>query len=301
MGDPTANSRSPLDELLALIDLRCTVYHNQQLCGDWELAEHEVGQTCFHLVSHGTCELSWGGRQWQLGAGDLVLFPAEEPHRLRTLKPADQPMQTFSMDQHLEQDHTGLLCASVHFAHQASHALLAALPPMTLLRRTEANAPWLTPLLLQILRESRHPAPGQAAVLDHLAELVFMQALRHHDNDSGSAATGVLNLLRDKRLARAVHAFHDAPEQHWTLDELATKAAMSRSRFAAHFRAISGWTPAHYMTWWRMQLAWTCLQRGDSVISVAQTVGYRSEAAFSRAFRRAFGTTAGAVRRAGRA
>ncbi len=298
MIDPAATQRSPLDDLLALIDLRCTVYHNQQLCGDWELAEHEVGQTCFHLVSHGTCELSWAGRQWQLSAGDLVLFPAEEPHRLRTLEPAGQPMQSLRMDQSIDAPNTGLMCASVQFAHQASRALLAALPPMTLLRRTEASEPWLTPLLQQILRESRQPAPGQAAVLDHLAELVFMQAIRYHDNQAGPRAVGILNLLRDARLARAIRAFHAAPAHHWTLDALATEAAMSRSRFAVHFRATSGWTPAHYMTWWRMQVAWTCLQRGDSVLSVAQAVGYRSEAAFSRAFQRAFGTTAGAVRRA---
>ncbi|TGG93314.1 AraC family transcriptional regulator [Natronospirillum operosum] len=291
-----ATARSALDTLLGMVDLRCTVYHNQQLCGNWELAEHEIGQTCFHLVSHGECELSWGGRHWSLAKGDLVLFPAEQPHQLRTLEPQERPMQTFGMEQPLQSGHTGLLCASVTFAHQASRALLEALPEMTLLRRDPGNDPWLNPLLQQVLWESQHPAPGQAAVLDQLAELIFMQAIRHQRTDDATPA-GLLGALRDPGLARAMTRFQARPEHPWTLSELAAEAAMSRSRFANHFRRISGWTPARYMAWWRMQLAWTHLSRGTSVLATALQVGYQSEAAFSRAFRATFGVSAGAVRR----
>lgn len=291
-----ASQRTGLDAFLHLIDLRCTVYHNQQLCGDWELAEHEVGQTCFHLVSHGQCELSWAGETWQLGAGDLVLFPAEEPHRLRTLEKTDAPMRTLTPAGEWATDHTGLLCASVTFAHRASRALLDALPKMTLLRRDDHNDSWLTPLLQQVVWESQHPAPGQSAVLDQLAELIFMQSIRHHQADQARPA-GLLGLLSDERLSRAVDRFHANPARAWTLAELAQQSAMSRSQFAARFHQVSGWTPARYMTWWRMQQAWHQLAAGDSVMTVALAVGYQSEAAFSRAFRQAFDVTAGSVRR----
>lgn len=290
------NHRSALDALLHLIDLRCSVYHNQQLCGDWELAEHEIGQTCFHLVSHGQCELNWAGETWHLRAGDLVLFPAEQPHRLRTVAKTGHPMQSMEPAGAWAPDNTGLLCASVTFAHQASRALLEALPAMTLLRRDDHNEHWLTPLLQQVVWESQHPAPGQAAVLDQLAELIFMQSIRHHQADAARPA-GVLGLLSDSRLARAVDRFHANPAYHWTLSELAEQAAMSRSQFAARFNRVSGWTPARYMTWWRMQQAWHQLACGHSVMAVALAVGYQSEAAFSRVFRQTFGVTAGSVRR----
>lgn len=288
--------QSALDTLLRLVDLRCTVYHNQQLCGAWELEEHEPGQTCFHMVSHGRCELSWAGQTWELSAGDLVLFPAEQPHRLRTVAQTGQAMQTLDMAQPLQPQNTGLLCASVTFAHRAAQTLLQALPDMTLLRRDGQDRPWLTPLLQQVVWESQHPAPGQAAVLDQLAELIFMQAIRHHQTESGSPQ-GILGLLQDAHLTRAINRFQQQPERHWTLADLAAESAMSRSQFAQRFRQASGWTPARYMTWWRMQLAWEQLVRGTSVLQTALAVGYRSEAAFSRAFQQTFGLTAGAVRR----
>lgn len=285
-----------LDDLLRLIDLRCTVYHNHQLCGDWEVDEHEPGQTCFHLVSHGQCELDWAGRTWQLTQGDLVLFPQEKPHKMRAVTRSGQPMQTLPMDAPLAQDHTGLLCASVRFAHSASAALLEALPEMALLRHHPGQDAWLKPLMDQILQESQNPAPGQAAVIDQLAELMFMQALRR-TQDAALEQTGLLSLHRHPQINRSLEAFHASIETQWTLADLAAAAAMSRSRFARLFRDLSGWTPAQYMTWWRLQLAWHYLSQGEQVLSVAQRIGYRSEAAFSRAFKKAFGQSAGSVRR----
>ncbi len=108
---------------------------------------------------------------------------------------------------------------------------------------------------------------------------------------------GVLRLHTDSGLVRALQAFHEEPAQPWSLSDLAAEAAMSRSRFAAEFRRLSGWTPGYYMTWWRLQVAWQRLNRGDAVMATALAVGYQSEAAFSRAFRREFGVSAGSIRR----
>jgi transcriptional regulator GlxA family with amidase domain len=99
------------------------------------------------------------------------------------------------------------------------------------------------------------------------------------------------------RLAQAISAMHQHPEQVWTLESLAKEAALSRTTFAETFKAVSGWTPGQYLTWWRMQLAWSLLTDGVSTAEVANKVGYKSESAFSRIFQKTFATSAGKVRR----
>jgi len=90
---------------------------------------------------------------------------------------------------------------------------------------------------------------------------------------------------------------HQHPEQEWTLESLAAVAALSRTAFAETFKAVSGWTPGQYLTWWRMQLAWSLLQSGTKTAEVAHQVGYQSESAFSRVFQKMFAISAGKVRR----
>lgn len=123
-----------------------------------------------------------------------------------------------------------------------------------------------------------------------------MQVVRHRLRDAGQPA-GFLAAYADPALNRAMKTFHDTPDRPWTLAEAAAVAHMSRARFAREFKAASGWTWRHYQTWWRMQLAWSALTAGGAVLAVAQSVGYRSEGAFSRAFYRHFGIHAGKVRR----
>lgn len=286
---------SSFDDLLRLINLRCEIYHNHRLCGDWEVSEHAPGQTCFHLVSQGACDLEYQGQHWSLEAGDLILFPQEKRHRMRTLMATNDPMQRLPMSVDAEES-TGLLCAEVRFSHRAAQAVLAGLPKLTIIRHSDPQTEWLQPIIDQIVQESQQAEAGHQAVLDHLAALLFMQAVRHAGRQT-EQVPGVLKLHTDSRLVRALQTFHAAPEKHWSLSDLAEAAAMSRSRFAAEFRRLSGWTPGHYMTWWRMQLAWQQLSGGKSVLATALSVGYQSEAAFSRAFRKQFEASAGSVRR----
>lgn len=289
---------SALDDLLRLMDVRCRVYHNFQLCGDWAVDEHELDQTCLHLVCYGNCVLHYQGKEWPLYPGDLIVFPKEQPHRIRATHPTQQPMQRRSLAEPAKSDGTALLCASVHFAHPSSDALLRSLPELTLIRRSEDNRPWLAPLAQMILQESLVDRPGQAAVLDQLAALIFMQMIRQ-SQALGETQPGLLSLHQDAALKGVLAAVHAHPDQAWTLASLAREAAMSRSRFAQRFKAVSGWTPAEYLLWWRMQQAWTLLGEGASVLATAQQVGYQSEAAFSRSFKRHFGQAAGQVRRLG--
>ncbi|GGX70766.1 AraC family transcriptional regulator [Saccharospirillum salsuginis] len=285
-----------LDDYLRLIQLHCEVYHNQQVCGNWVIEEHEEGQTCFHLVSHGRCRLEVGQASTILETGDVVLFPREVPHRLVPLA-GRGPARRLPMTQDWQEDATGLLCAAIQFEHRASEPLLNAWPTYLIVRRDAETARWLMPLLEQLVAVSREAGPGSRAIVDRLAEVVFMQVLRHRLSDP-EQTVGFVAAYAHPRLGPAMSAFHATADQAWTLAEAAARAHQSRAQFARTFKTVTGWTWLRYQNWWRMQLAWSKLERGESVIETALSVGYRSEAAFSRAFSRHFGCHAGAVRRA---
>ncbi len=287
---------SALDDFLRLLQLQCHVYHNQQVCGDWLLEEHEAGQTCFHLVSHGECSLEVENYRTILGTGDVVLFPREIPHLLVPVSSSGTPGERHDLSAGWRPDSTGLLCAAIHFEHRASEQLLDAWPDYLVVRHDSEAARWLMPILEQLIAVSQAGGPGSEVIVDRLAEVVFMQVVRHCIKDASQPA-GFLTAYAHPALSRAMKRFHEAPDQPWTLAEAAETAHMSRARFSRTFKSVSGWTWQRYQTWWRMQLAWSALSNGESVIAVAQSIGYQSEAAFSRAFRRHFGVYAGEVRR----
>jgi len=287
---------SALDDFLRLLQLQCRVYHNQQVCGDWLLEEHEVGQTCFHMVSHGECRLEVGPFSAVLETGDVVLFPREIPHRLVPVASSGAPARKLALSAGWQPDGTGLLCAALRFEHRASEQMLDAWPDYLVVRHDARASELLMPILEQLVAISRDGGPGSEVIVDRLAEVVFMHVVRHWLSEDNQPA-GFLAAYADPSLSRALKRFHDAPADRWTLDKAAGHAHMSRARFARHFKTVSGWTWQRYVTWWRMQLAWTALSREESVLAVAQSVGYQSEAAFSRAFRSHFGIYAGEARR----
>ncbi|HSH42195.1 MAG TPA: AraC family transcriptional regulator [Arenicellales bacterium] len=287
---------SALDDFLRLLQLHCHVYHNQQICGDWLLEEHEIGQTCFHLVSHGQCRLEVGPAQTSLQTGDVVLFPREIPHRLVPIAATGASPEKHALSAGWQPDSTGMLCAAIQFEHRASEQLLDAWPDYLVVRHDSEAARWLMPILEQLVAVSRAGGPGSEVIVDRLAEVIFMQVVRHRIRDAAQPA-GFLAAYGEPALSRALKAFHQSPDQPWTLAEAAAQAHMSRAPFARRFKAVSGWTWQSYQTWWRMQLAWSALSAGESVITVAQSIGYRSEAAFSRAFKKQFGIYAGQLRR----
>lgn len=287
---------SALDDYFRLLQLRCHVYHNQQVCGDWRLQEHELGQTCFHLVSHGECSLQVGAEQTRLHPGDIVLFPREMPHQLFPVQTSGAPARHLPVYQGWQSESTGLLCASIHFEHRASEQLLDTWPDYLVVRHNAETDSWLAPILEQLVSVSQAAGPGSEAVVDRLAEVLFMQVVRHFLKDT-VPTEGFLMLYGHPALSLAIKAFHGDPSSSWTLAEAASTAHMSRASFARQFRTTSGWTWQSYQSWWRMQLAWTALAAGESVLEVAQQVGYQSEGAFSRAFKRQFGVYAGELRR----
>ena len=287
---------SALGDFLRLLHLNCSVYHNQQSCGDWLVTEHAPGQTCFHLVTHGECRLEVGDRARTVSAGDVILFPRESPHRLVPVEASTGPARRYPLAGGWREDSTGLLCAAIRFEHRAGEKLLDHWPSYLVISPDTRASERIMPILAQLVAVSREGGAGCEVVVDRLAEIIFMQVVRH-DIEQASRPVGFLAAYLHPALERALEAFHREPQRAWTLAEAAATAHMSRARFARSFKEVTGWTWGEYLTWWRMQLAWKALESGEPVIQVAALVGYRSEAAFSRAFHGHFGAYAGDVKR----
>lgn len=288
-----------LSAVLRLLKAEARVYHNAKLCGDWRLSEHRLGATCFHVATSGAVLLDVPGHfHGRAETGDLIIFPRELAHNMVSAAPLSGEPRRLDFRAGRDIDGVGLLCGEVSFQHRASQRVLDGLPPVLIVRFDPANY-WLRSLLDLIIGENMHGGLASSVLLDKLSELLFAYALRHYIQTRPDQA-GPLAIYAQPRLAKAIEAIHQAPEKDWTLSALAKVAAMSRTSFAEAFRAAGGGTPGQYLTWWRMQLAWAALSEGESVAQTAAKVGYRSDAAFSRAFQKCFHLSAGQVRRQGR-
>lgn len=285
---------SAFDDLIGLLRLETSIYHNAKVCGDWQINEHLLGNTCFHIVTSGRCRLEIPEHfNTNFHCGDLVIFPRELAHSMSALD------QKTGQQEHLpystQKEGTGMLCGEVSILHLYQNQLLDALPPVLFIRN-DCEAPWLAPLTELLLAESFINEDGKSETLNRLSEMLFIYALRHSMNIR-QTRQGILALYADNKLAKAIKLFHRKLDKKWDIAALAEVAGMSRTSFANHFKSKSGWTVNQYISWWRLQNAWERLQLGGKVSDVSEQVGYLSEAAFSRAFQKHFNTTPGKVRR----
>ena len=194
---------------------------------------------------------------------------------------------------------TRLVCGYLACDARLARMLLAGLPPLIRVNVRGSNAgPWLEASIRYALAEARSPRPGGAGVLAKLSEVLFIEVLRLYINEQGAGRTGWLAGLGDRVVGAALNAMHGKPAQAWTLDELAHVAGTSRSVLAERFVHLVGAAPMHYLTQWRMLLASNLLLRGNVPLArIAEEVGYQTDTAFSRAFRREFGVPPATWRR----
>ena len=181
--------------------------------------------------------------------------------------------------------------AGGHFALTGSYAemLLHSLPPIVHISRESDNAAirWS---LERMREELSDPQPGGSLIAQQLAYMMLIQALRLHLGNAASARRGWLFALSDKHMSIAIASMHNDPAYPWTLQSLAERVGMSRSVFALRFRETVGATPMEYLTRWRMLLAADRLKNSlDKLSAIAQSLGYESESAFGKAFRRVMG------------
>jgi len=180
-----------------------------------------------------------------------------------------------------------------HFLLTGSQAdiLLGALPPIVHLR-SESDKAALRWSLERLREELREPQPGGSLVAQQLACMMLVQALQLHLAEGLKGGVGWLFALADKQMSAAINSMHDDPAHRWTLQELAKRAGMSRSTFALKFKETAGESPFEYLTRWRMLLAGERLTNSaDPIYTIASSLGYESESAFSKAFKKVMGSS----------
>lgn len=303
----------PLGETLHLLRLNGTLYCRSELTAPWgvELPAFD-GQMMFHVITSGHCWLEVEGEQPRLlQQGSLALVPHGNGHSIRSHPTADaEPLFDIPVEQVSERyeimryggggDLTQLTCGVVRFDHVAGQQLIAQLPKVLQIDTWEdEDGSWLQSTLRFIAREARELRPGGETVITHLADILIIQAIRSWIDSAPEADQGWLAALRDDQVGKALAAIHREPDKDWTVASLAKEVGMSRSGFSARFTNLVGESAKRYLTQWRMQLARTQLQQSSDSLSVlAEHLGYQSEAAFSRAFKRVFGVPPGSVRHA---
>ena len=296
VNDAPEYTSDAFSQVLHLLKLDVNIYGNAKMCGNWRMNERALGVTCFHIVTVGSCKLDVPEHfNGVLGYGDLVIFPRELAHTMVSEIALTGDPQQLAFREAQEVEGTGLLCGEVRFQHKGSRYLLDALPAVFVIRYNQSTD-WLRSLLEMVCAENMNVGSGSKVIFNRLSELLFTYALRQFLL-ANPGQVGMLAIYGHPRLVKVINAIHQHPDQDWTLELMAEQAALSRTAFANTFKSVSGWTAGQYLTWWRMQLAWSLLNSGEKTTQVAAKVGYKSESAFSRAFQKMFSIAAGKVRR----
>jgi len=264
----------------------------------------------FHLITEGECWVELGDAEpLRLVAGDVVIFPQGDPHRMGS-EPGLPPAKGARLHEVLARrprllayggggSSTKLVCGYLACDARLARMLLAGLPPIlkVSVRGSDAGL-WLEASVRYALAEARSPRPGGQGLLAKLAEVLFIEVLRIYMNEQADDRTGWLAGVNDRIVGAALRALHAEPAKAWTLEELARTAGTSRSVLAERFTQLVGQSPMQYLAQWRMLLASNLLARSNAPLShIAEEVGYQTDTAFSRAFRREYGMPPAAWRR----
>ena len=286
----------PLSDVLRMTEAHSVMAGGFAIAGTWGFKIPRPNLIVFSAIAKGSCWLRLDGHKsaLHLQEGDVGLLDGTRGFRIGSSPDAPtEEVEATDMGGHIEElsPHPDcvVLIGRVSL-HPASAALLMdVLPPRIHVRASSPNAAGPRWLIEQLLVEQRAKLPGTGVASERLAELLFIQILRAHVG-SGSLTPGWLRATSDERIVRALSAIHAAPGRAWTLEELAKAAAMSRTRFAVHFKAVAGVAPLAYLGAWRMRLAQKHLREDTtSVAQLARSLGYASESAFSSAFKRITG------------
>jgi AraC-like DNA-binding protein len=304
----------PLSDVLRAVSLRGAIFFDVHACDPWAAetpagrqiigrmfpgAEHLIS---YHAITRGSCWACVGSEApLALTAGDIVVIPHGDAHVLST-EPGlrgIEDVERYRAPSELElpvrismgtgpQQSAGFVCGFLACDARPYNPLLGSLP-----RIFKVSDPLGGPLGAYVqaaLAESKSPRIGSESVLGRLSELMFVDVVRRYLERLPPDRLDWLAGLRDPHVGRALARIHGSPARDWTLETLAREALMSRSAFAEHFSRFVGMPPMQYLTHWRMQLAAKHLtSTTDGVAVIANRVGYESEAAFSRAFKKAVG------------
>ena len=318
-----------LSEVLGAVRLTGAVFLEMELHAEWSYltaparsiadvlmpdADHVIP---YHLVTEGTCYARLvDGDPVELGAGDLILFPAGDRHVLATASEAGLRRKPFDITGEslhgllrrgsvakLNEGDAGkttrIVCGFLACDKRLAEPILQSLPRLfKVSARNDGTAAWIRSAIRYSVAQTASSRPGSAIVLARLSEVLFAEAIRHYMDELPAGKSGWLAALRDRFVGRTLSLLHEQPAHSWTVEQLAEKVGLSRSALNQRFTAMIGAPPMQYLTRWRTSLAAAQLRDNDlPIIRIATDVGYQSEAAFNRAFKREFGLPPAAWRK----
>lgn len=312
-------------DLLASVLQSVRLTGSLQFCfmptGEWQtdakpslarLSASNSGVMPFHIMAEGICWLKIEDQEIVLHAGDIVLFPFGTGHQLgagqggRLILPTgDLPQKPWSRTPVLHYgegpDLVRLLCGYLHCEVLDFAPLHRVLPKLIHIRTTgAAELAWLQTMVTQIIREVDEARQGSLPMIERLTEVTLIEVLRRQMSDAEKNMVQTLPVMSDAALSRCLNAIHREPHREWTLHELASISAISRSGLIERFQTALETSPMKYLRDWRLYLASVRLKTtSDSITRVAIESNYGSEAAFNRAFTRAYGVSPGAWRQQG--
>ena len=275
------------------------------------LGDHQVKEHAWLLVVEGTARARVeGGADLELMPGDIVVFPHGDPHHL-SAGPGTNPVESAAVLQRITTGDlspmqaggggaiTRFVCGYLTLDPLLCGPILESLPPILKVNvRTDRAGHWLEQSILHLLEEATSNRAGSDAMLSKLSEALFVETVRRHVAGLPDQSTGWLAGARDPVVGRSLALLHKRPEHPWTVAELAAAVGVSRSALVARFTRYLADPPMAYLTGWRLRLAAQALTSSSrGVADVAAAVGYESEAAFNRAFKRVFGVPPAQYRR----
>lgn len=309
-----------VSDVLRVVSLGGAVFLNGEFTAPWCVATEADATFCagylpraekvasYHLVTAGSCWAQLANEPTsaiQINAGELLVVPQGETHVMGSdlrLPPVSTgpllseqlsaaPGEVLKISYGGGGESTRIICGFFACNESMGNPLLASLPRIFKVdMRDDPRTAWLESSLEFAAAESAEWRAGSTIVLSRLSELLFVEALRRCIDSLPPDQTGWLAGARDRFVGRALSLLHAQPARPWTVDELARKAGLSRSAMAQRFTDLIGQPPMQYLARWRLQVAAQSLAAArDSIATVASQVGYDSEAAFSRAFKREFG------------
>jgi len=281
-----------LSDILRTLHVRGSVYFCDRLEAPWQLKFDAAARASFHLVRRGECWITVNDQTEQLGPGDLVFLEPGKAHQLSSRAPGSAATGGGS---------TLLLCGYCEFDGAVGTPLLQVFPSMTIVRDEDIHErAWLKATLDQLSTEFMARSPGAELVIDKLTEIVIVELIRI--NFGRKTASPFVQALTDRQVSKALHLLHEKPETHWTLQSLADEVGVSRAAFAKKFRELVGTPMFEYLTQLRVDRAKEMLVGSNlPTAEIAYRVGYESDVAFAKTFRKQTGQTPARFRKAARA
>ena len=313
-----------LSDVLRVAHLTGGVFLRAEFFAPWCISSRLTPEHCspvlgpashmmiFHYVAEGEVRIQIEGEQDEdlIETGEVVLLPRNDMHLMGSdlsvpAVPGKEVIRPprdgglFSIHHGGTGNCTRMVCGFLGCAGTEGNPVISSLPPLLRVKLQQGGAAeWIRSTFQYAAEEVSAGRPGSETVLAKVSELLFVEAVRRYAEELPDGRTGWFSGLRDPHVARALALLHRDIIRRWTVDDLGREVGMSRSALADRFIRLIGVPPMHYLATWRMQVATQKLRdTSDSLAQVAETVGYDSEAAFSRAFKKAFGTAPATWRR----